>query len=220
MAGRIVQPCPPVAVQGRARTPSTTRSEHGMSDLMRHYLAGQLAHAQALTYFLAPYVNSYKRFVTGLFAPTKAIWSSTTAPPAFASAARHARRARRMPHRRRRPEPLSGLRGAAGRRVWTGSNRSWRWNRNSRATPMPPGRARDPENAGRGGAGAGRHPPCCARLSGIRSLTITCARRNGNLRNRTASSPTGNLPAAMNAPERISPARSRPDEDEMTKTIN
>ena len=50
-------------------------AEHGMSDLMRHYLAGQLAHAEALTYFLAPYVNSYKRFVTGLFAPTKAIWS-------------------------------------------------------------------------------------------------------------------------------------------------
>ena len=50
-------------------------AEHGMSDLMRHYMAGQLAHAEALTYFLAPYVNSYKRFVTGLFAPTKAIWS-------------------------------------------------------------------------------------------------------------------------------------------------
>ncbi|MFC3570179.1 glutamine synthetase family protein [Paracoccus simplex] len=50
-------------------------AEHGMSDLMRHYLAGQLAHAEALTCFLAPYVNSYKRFVTGLFAPTKAIWS-------------------------------------------------------------------------------------------------------------------------------------------------
>ena len=50
-------------------------AEYGMSDMMRHYLAGQLAHAQGLTYFLAPYVNSYKRFVTGLFAPTRAIWS-------------------------------------------------------------------------------------------------------------------------------------------------
>ena len=47
----------------------------GMSDLMRHYMAGQLAHARELTYFLAPYVNSYKRFVTGIFAPTRAIWS-------------------------------------------------------------------------------------------------------------------------------------------------
>ena len=50
-------------------------AEHGMSETMRHYLAGLLAHASELTYFLAPYVNSYKRFMTGTFAPTKAIWS-------------------------------------------------------------------------------------------------------------------------------------------------
>lgn len=48
---------------------------HGMSALMRHYLAGQLAHAREITAFLAPYVNSYKRFTAGLFAPTKAVWS-------------------------------------------------------------------------------------------------------------------------------------------------
>ena len=28
-----------------------------------------------MTYFLAPYINSYKRFQVGTFAPTKAIWS-------------------------------------------------------------------------------------------------------------------------------------------------
>ena len=48
---------------------------HGMSDLMRHYVAGQLAHAREITWFLAPYINSYKRFQVGTFAPTKAIWS-------------------------------------------------------------------------------------------------------------------------------------------------
>ncbi len=47
----------------------------GMSALMRSYLAGLLAHAGEITYFLAPYVNSYKRFAAGTFAPTKAIWS-------------------------------------------------------------------------------------------------------------------------------------------------
>ena len=46
-----------------------------MSELMRHYLAGLLHNASEITYFLAPYVNSYKRFVAGTFAPTKAIWS-------------------------------------------------------------------------------------------------------------------------------------------------
>ena len=46
-----------------------------MSDTMRHFMAGQLAHASDITYFLAPFINSYKRFQAGTFAPTKAIWS-------------------------------------------------------------------------------------------------------------------------------------------------
>jgi glutamine synthetase len=50
-------------------------AEHGMSATMRHYMAGLLAHASDITWFLAPYVNSYKRFMAGTFAPTKAVWS-------------------------------------------------------------------------------------------------------------------------------------------------
>ena len=50
-------------------------ARYGMSDLMRNYVAGLLAHAGEITCFLAPYINSYKRFVAGTFAPTKAIWS-------------------------------------------------------------------------------------------------------------------------------------------------
>ena len=50
-------------------------ADHGMSELMRQYLAGLLHHASEITYFLAPYINSYKRFAEGTFAPTKAIWS-------------------------------------------------------------------------------------------------------------------------------------------------
>jgi glutamine synthetase len=49
--------------------------DHGMSATMKHYLAGQLEHAREITYFLAPYINSYKRFMAGTFAPTRAIWS-------------------------------------------------------------------------------------------------------------------------------------------------
>jgi glutamine synthetase len=51
------------------------KAEHGMSRLMQQYVAGQLAYAREITWFLAPYVNSYKRFQVGTFAPTKAIWS-------------------------------------------------------------------------------------------------------------------------------------------------
>ena len=47
----------------------------GMSDLMRHYMAGLIAYAPDYTAFLAPYVNSYKRFAKGTFAPTKTVWS-------------------------------------------------------------------------------------------------------------------------------------------------
>jgi glutamine synthetase len=47
----------------------------GMSALFRHYLAGQLILAREMTYFFAPYINSYKRFQAGSFAPTKAVWS-------------------------------------------------------------------------------------------------------------------------------------------------
>jgi glutamine synthetase len=51
------------------------KGEHGMSALMKNYMAGLLAHAGEITYFLAPYINSYKRFQAGTFAPTRAIWS-------------------------------------------------------------------------------------------------------------------------------------------------
>lgn len=48
---------------------------HGMSTVCRQFLAGQLEYAAELTVFLAPYVNSYKRFQAGSFAPTKTVWS-------------------------------------------------------------------------------------------------------------------------------------------------
>jgi glutamine synthetase len=50
-------------------------AEDGMSQLFRHYLAGQLSGLREASYFFAPYINSYKRFSAGTFAPTKAVWS-------------------------------------------------------------------------------------------------------------------------------------------------
>jgi glutamine synthetase len=49
--------------------------EHGgFSPLMEHFLAGQLACLRELTYFFAPNINSYKRYVAGSFAPTSVAW--------------------------------------------------------------------------------------------------------------------------------------------------
>jgi len=47
----------------------------GMSELMKSYMAGLIKYASDYTYFLAPYINSYKRFQKGSFAPTRTVWS-------------------------------------------------------------------------------------------------------------------------------------------------
>ena len=48
---------------------------YGMSQLMRQFMAGMIHYAADYTVLLAPYVNSYKRFAKGTFAPTKTAWS-------------------------------------------------------------------------------------------------------------------------------------------------
>ncbi len=48
---------------------------HAKSELMDHFVAGLIKYAPDYTVFLAPYVNSYKRFRKGTFAPTKTVWS-------------------------------------------------------------------------------------------------------------------------------------------------
>lgn len=60
---------------GKAPLFHDAKGEFGMSALMRSFVAGQLKYAGDITYFLAPYINSYKRFQVGTFAPTKAVWS-------------------------------------------------------------------------------------------------------------------------------------------------
>ncbi|GGO45358.1 glutamine synthetase [Streptomyces daqingensis] len=48
--------------------------EYGMSETMRHFLAGQLAAMREFTLLYAPNINSYKRFQPGSFAPTAVAW--------------------------------------------------------------------------------------------------------------------------------------------------
>lgn len=63
----------------------------GMSDLMKNFMAGQLAYARDITYFLAPYINSYKRFQAGTFAPTKSIWSPDNRTAGFRLCGEHSK---------------------------------------------------------------------------------------------------------------------------------
>jgi glutamine synthetase len=57
--------------------------EYGMTKLGHQWSAGQLKYARELTWFLAPYVNSYKRFQAGTFAPTKIMWSEDNRTAGF-----------------------------------------------------------------------------------------------------------------------------------------
>lgn len=54
-----------------------------LSELGRQWSAGQIKYAKEYTYFLAPYINSYKRFQAGTFAPTKIMWSEDNRTAGF-----------------------------------------------------------------------------------------------------------------------------------------
>ena len=55
--------------------PAFVDAEGRETDTFRNYLGGQLALARDYCLFLAPYINSYKRFQAGSFAPTNVVWS-------------------------------------------------------------------------------------------------------------------------------------------------
>jgi glutamine synthetase len=55
----------------------------GMSALGKSFVAGQLRYIRELTLFLAPNVNSYKRYVEGSFAPTALRWGRDNRTCAF-----------------------------------------------------------------------------------------------------------------------------------------
>lgn len=49
--------------------------EYGLSQEAKHFIAGQLTHARALSALIAPLVNSYKRLVPGYEAPVYLSWA-------------------------------------------------------------------------------------------------------------------------------------------------
>jgi glutamine synthetase len=57
--------------------------DHGFSPVFEHFLAGELAYSRELSMFLAPNINSYKRFVAGSFAPTALLWGIDNRTCAF-----------------------------------------------------------------------------------------------------------------------------------------
>ncbi|MDN2580472.1 glutamine synthetase family protein [Aquibium sp. ELW1220] len=58
-------------------------AEWTLSELGQQWAAGQIKYAREFTWFLAPYINSYKRFQAGTFAPTKIMWSEDNRTAGF-----------------------------------------------------------------------------------------------------------------------------------------
>jgi glutamine synthetase len=58
----------------RARFHEEGAEPYGMSTEMRHFLGGVMASARELIFFIAPFVNSYKRYAAASWAPVNAVW--------------------------------------------------------------------------------------------------------------------------------------------------
>lgn len=59
---------------GDSAMPDSAEEPDAMSEVMRHFLAGQLAALREFSLLYAPHINSYKRFQPGSFAPTAVAW--------------------------------------------------------------------------------------------------------------------------------------------------
>ncbi|MEW1684454.1 glutamine synthetase family protein [Streptomyces sp. NPDC093594] len=59
---------------GASAMPDSPEDPDSMSEVMRHFLAGQLAALREFSLLYAPHINSYKRFQPGSFAPTAVAW--------------------------------------------------------------------------------------------------------------------------------------------------
>jgi glutamine synthetase len=56
---------------------------YGMSATMRHFLGGVMEGIRELAFFIAPFVNSYKRFAPGSWAPVHLVWGRDNRTCAF-----------------------------------------------------------------------------------------------------------------------------------------
>ncbi len=73
-----------LSLRNRAGEPIFTGDgPYGFSPIFEHFLAGQIAYAREMSLWLAPNVNSYKRFVEGSFAPTALVWGLDNRTCAF-----------------------------------------------------------------------------------------------------------------------------------------
>ena len=61
-------------LEGKANQFSDPDAPNGLSELARHYMAGQLALMPTMTALVCPTINSYKRAVPGVWSPVNVSW--------------------------------------------------------------------------------------------------------------------------------------------------
>ncbi|MEA2581307.1 MAG: glutamine synthetase [Actinomycetota bacterium] len=71
-----------------SRTFDDSKQGH-MTDEFRWYLGGQLATAREMSWMYAPFVNSYKRYQLGSWAPTAIVWSGDNRTCGFRTVGEH-----------------------------------------------------------------------------------------------------------------------------------
>jgi len=64
--------------------------EHHLSETFRWFLGGQMATAREMAWMYAPFVNSYKRYQLGSWAPTAIVWSHDNRTCGFRVVGEHA----------------------------------------------------------------------------------------------------------------------------------
>ena len=125
----------------------------GESDVFKQYLAGQIACLKELAIFIAPTINSYKRFAAGSWAPTTLAWGHDNRTCGFRIVGHGAglRTETRIPGGRR--QPVSRLRRAARGRPLRDRERA-RAAAAARGQRLRVGRGALPPLAARGDRGA------------------------------------------------------------------
>ena len=97
----------PVERGGEERLRRRARDADGLSRRARHYLGGQLALMPELTALYSPTINSYKRYVPGVWAPLTATWGVENRTCAIrVDRRRRQGDARRVPADGRRHQPV------------------------------------------------------------------------------------------------------------------
>jgi len=71
----------------------------GMSETMKHYIAGQIAAMPDMMALICPTINSYKRTVPGAWAPTNASWGIENRTAALRAVLGHSPKSRRVEYR-------------------------------------------------------------------------------------------------------------------------